>query len=138
MDFHLLPTSVCEIKDHAISSDLNLIPFSCSKNNAWLTEFASIFARLYLDVYDIYNTVQRIKTFEMCKQQECIPVGCVSPALYRTGGSLSGKFSVQGVLVQMGLCQGDHSEGTWDQAAGQKVTSYRDPPAMDRMTDARL
>ena len=25
----------------------------------------------------------------MSKEKECIPVGCVAPALYRTGGSLS-------------------------------------------------
>ena len=31
----------------------------------------------------------------------------------------------------------DHSEGTWDQAARQEVTSYRDPP-VDRMTDTCL
>ena len=27
------------------------------------------------------------------------------------------------------------SEGTWDQAAGQEVTSYKDPSPMDRLTD---
>ena len=116
MNFHLLPTSVCEIKDLAISSDLSLIPFSCSHNNPWLTEFASIFSRLYVDVYDIYNAVQRIKTFEICKQQECIPVWCVSPALYHTGGGRSlsggcslsrGLVSIQGVYVQGGLWQVD-------------------------------
>ena len=40
-------------------------------------------------------------------QQECIPVGCVSPALYCTGGSLSRGLSVQGFSVQGTLCPGD-------------------------------
>ena len=33
-------------------------------------------------------------------EQECIPVGCVPPALYRTEGSLSGGASVRGVSVR--------------------------------------
>ena len=45
-------------------------------------------------------------------EQECIPVGCVPPALYRTGESLSGGCLSPGgslsreVSVQGGLCQG--------------------------------
>ena len=51
--------------------------------------------------------------------QECIPVGCVPPALYHTWGSLS-----RGVSVQGGLCPGGSlfrdtptPQGTLDQAA---------------------
>ena len=47
-------------------------------------------------------------------KQECMPVGCVPPALYRTAGSLS----VQGVFCPWGSLSG------------------RPSPPVDRMTDA--
>ena len=65
-----------------------------------------------MDVYDIYKTVQRIKAFEMRKQQECIPVDAYRPlftvqGVSVWGGSVRGGFSVQGVgLYQGGLCPG--------------------------------
>ena len=82
----------------------------------------------------------------------CIPVG--SPTLYHTGVSVKGVsgegwgvylgVSVQGGLCPGGLCPGisfrtetfqkehatrdrDPPEGTWDRAARQEVTSYRNP-----------
>ena len=42
-------------------------------------------------------------------EQECIPVGCVPPVLYRTGGvsvQEGESLSKRGVSVQGGLCQG--------------------------------
>ena len=94
---------------------------------------------------------------------ECFPVGCVPPALYRSGGGLpltaNGHLSRRGglcpgvVSVQRGRCPGEVSvrgslsvngrnmgpkteiplDETWDQAAREEVTSYRDP--LDRMKD---
>ena len=32
------------------------------------------------------------KYWENGKKQECIPVGCIPPALYHMGGSLSGRL----------------------------------------------
>ena len=73
------------------------------------------------------------------KKQECFPVGCVPPALYRTGVGVSvwgvcpGGLSIGGRSLFRGSLSGrppvdrDPPEGTWDQAARQKVTSYREP-----------
>ena len=64
----------------------------------------------------------------ICPKKECIPVGCVPTALYRTGGSLSrrlgslsrgclsGRVSVRETLwKEHGTRERDPLEGTWDQ-----------------------
>ena len=56
-------------------------------------------------------------------KQDSIPVGYIPPAFLILGVSLH-RLPGQRPL-----------EGTWDQAARQEVTSYRDPH-LDRMTDA--
>ena len=50
--------------------------------------------------------------------QECIPLGCISPAFLIPGG----------VPTETLPGQRPPPEGTWDQATREKVTSYRDPP----------
>ena len=64
-------------------------------------------------------------------EQECIPVGCVLSALYCTWGV---SLTETPIWTETPLDR-DPSEGTWDQAARQEVTSYRDP-TVNRMTDA--
>ena len=39
-------------------------------------------------------------------QQECIPVGCIPPARYRTGGLCPRGSLSRGVSVQVGSCPG--------------------------------
>ena len=62
-------------------------------------------------------------------EQESIPVGCVLPALSRTGGSLSGRtpwIETPPKKKEHGTMHGD---SPWKgQAARQEVTSYRPPP----------
>ena len=58
------------------------------------------------------------------RKQECIPVGCVPPDLYRTGGGLCpGDVSVQGGLCPGGLCQ-------------ENPPGQRPLPPVNRMTSA--
>ena len=54
-------------------------------------------------------------------KQECIPVGCVPPARYHTGGSLSGGVCVQGVCVQGSLCPGGLCQG-WVSVQGGSLS----------------
>ena len=56
------------------------------------------------------------------QEQECIPVGCVPPALYRTGGLCPGGGLSKGSLSG-GLCQGGSLSGR---------------PPVSRMTDRQV
>ena len=69
-------------------------------------------------------------------KRECIPVGCVPPALYRTvggglypDGSLSGGVSVQGFLSGAG----------WGRGVGLCLRGvFPSPTPVNRMTGTRL
>ena len=69
-------------------------------------------------------------------KRECIPVGCVPPALYRTvgGGSLSRWVSVRG-----GLCPGVSVWGRVGKGSGSLSGGvFPCPTPVNRMTDTRL
>ena len=74
-------------------------------------------------------------------KQECIPLGCVASALYRTGGGFCPGVSVQGVSVQ-GL-GGSSVRGLEVSVQGwgslSTGVSVRETPSpVNRMTDTRL
>ena len=67
-------------------------------------------------------------------KQETIPVGCVPPAFLILGGGLPVETpQTETPWKEPGTRDRDPPpEGTWDQAARQKVTSYTDHPPPSR------
>ena len=86
---------------------------------------------MYLHLNDNYTIIRWVIIFIL--KQECIPVGCVPPTLYRTWGGLPGQRSP---LDRNPLGQRSPEQGPpRDQQARQEVTSYRDP-SVNRITHA--
>ena len=76
--------------------------------------------------------MKKKQTNKKIPKQECIPVGYVPPALYCIGGLCPGRPPRQrppgrNMEPETETLYRNPPEGTWDQAARQEVTSYRDP-----------